>query len=79
MRDNAYGLLFRIGLWYSSISFPSKSHMRLVDYYNDMNDEQKAEFCKQTMIPKGVSLEFENFEKFYEARKAILTEKIVSC
>ena len=53
--------------------------MRLVDYYNDMNDEQKAEFCKQTMIPKGVSLEFENFEKFYEARKAILTEKIVSC
>lgn len=54
----------------------SKNAMRLVDYYNDMNDEQKAEFCKQAMIPKGVSLEIEDFEKFYEARKAILTERI---
>lgn len=50
--------------------------MRLVDYYNDMNDEQKAEFYKQSMIPQDVSLEIEDFEKFYEARKAILTEKI---
>ncbi|MGR5915689.1 hypothetical protein ACT7CS_02090 [Bacillus pacificus] len=41
-----------------------------------MNDEQKAEFCKQAMIPKDVSLEIEDFEKFYEARKAILTERI---
>jgi uncharacterized protein with ParB-like and HNH nuclease domain len=54
----------------------SKNAMRLVDYYNDMNDEQKAEFCKQAMIPKDVSLEIEDFEKFYEARKAILTERI---
>jgi uncharacterized protein with ParB-like and HNH nuclease domain len=54
----------------------SKSDIRLVDYYNDMNDEQKAEFCKQAMIPQDVSLELEYFEKFYEARKAILTERI---
>lgn len=54
----------------------SKNAMRLVDYYNDMNDEQKAEFCKQAMIPKDASLEIEDFEKFYEARKAILTERI---
>ncbi|RBR30115.1 DUF262 domain-containing protein [Enterococcus cecorum] len=54
----------------------SKNDMRLIDYYNDMNDEQKAEFCKQAMIPKDVSLEIEDFEIFYEKRKAILTEKI---
>lgn len=28
------------------------------------------------MIPQDVSLEIEGFEKFYEARKAILTERI---
>ena len=28
------------------------------------------------MIPKDVSLEIEDFEIFYEKRKAILTEKI---
>ena len=54
----------------------SKNDMRLVDYYNDMNDEQKVEFRKQAMIPQDVSLEFEDFEKFYEARKALLAEKI---
>lgn len=54
----------------------SKNDMRLVDYYNDMNGDQKVEFCKQAMIPQGISLEIEDFEKFYEARKAILTEKI---
>ena len=54
----------------------SKNDMRLVDYYNDMNDEQKAEFCKEAIIPEGVSLELEHFDEFYEKRKAILTEKI---
>ncbi|MFZ2462647.1 MAG: DUF262 domain-containing protein [Caldibacillus thermoamylovorans] len=54
----------------------SKNDMRLIDYYNDMNDEQKEEFYKQAMIPQDVSLEIEDFEKFYEARKAILAEKI---
>lgn len=54
----------------------SKSNMRLVDYYNDMNDDQKAEFCKETIIPDGVSLELEHFDEFYEKRKALLTERI---
>ncbi|RKD24553.1 hypothetical protein BEP19_09235 [Ammoniphilus oxalaticus] len=54
----------------------SKSDMRLVDYYNDMNDEQKTDFYKHAMIPQDLSLEIEDFGTFYEARKAILTEKI---
>lgn len=54
----------------------SKNDMRLVDYYNDMNDDQKVEFRKQAMIPQEVSLEFEKFDEFYEARKAVLTERI---
>ena len=54
----------------------SKNDMRLVDYYNDMNDEQKVKFCKEAFIPDGVSLELEYFEEFYEKRKTILTEKI---
>lgn len=54
----------------------SKNDMRLVDYYNDMNNGQKADFYKQAMIPQDVSLEFEEFEKFYEARKAIIMERI---
>ncbi len=54
----------------------SKNDMRLVDYYNDMNDDQKEEFRKQAMIPEDIHLEIEDFEKFYEARKVILTERI---
>lgn len=50
--------------------------MRLIDYYNDMNDEQKAEFYKQAIIPKDVSLEIESFEDFYNKRKEILAAKI---
>lgn len=54
----------------------SKNDMSLVDYYNDMNDEQKTEFCKRAIIPDGVSLEFEHFDEFYEKRKAILMDRI---
>lgn len=56
----------------------SKNDMRLMDYYNDMNEEQQIDFCKQSFIPNpnDVSLELENFEEFYEKRKAILTDKI---
>lgn len=54
----------------------SKKDMRLVDYYNDMNNEQKADFLRQAMIPQEVSLEFEKFDEFFEARKAVLTERI---
>lgn len=41
-----------------------------------MNNEQKVEFCRQAMIPQNVSLELENFEKFYEVRRVMLTESI---
>ena len=54
----------------------SKNAMRLVDYYNDMNDEQKAEFYKQAIIPKDASLEIESFEDFYNKRKEILAVRI---
>lgn len=54
----------------------SKNDMRLIDYYNDMNDDQKAEFCKQAIIPDGVSLELEHFEEFYEKRKDVLATKL---
>ncbi|GKU24070.1 hypothetical protein CFOLD11_08960 [Clostridium folliculivorans] len=54
----------------------SKNNMRLVDYYNDMNDDQKAKFYKEAIIPDGVSLEIEHFDEFYEKRKVVLTEKI---
>ena len=54
----------------------SKSSMRLVDYYNDMNDNQKEEFKKQALIPEGVSLEIEDFNELYEKRKEILADEI---
>lgn len=54
----------------------SKNSMRLVDYYNDMNEEQKAIFCQQALIPEGVSLELDNFGEFYDKRKALLADKI---
>ena len=54
----------------------SKSDMRLIDYCNDMNSEQKEKFYKEAIIPEGISLEFDNFEGFYEARKKLLKEKI---
>ena len=54
----------------------SKNDMRLIDYYNDMNNEQKAEFCKQAIIPVGVSLELENFDEFFEKRKTILSTRL---
>lgn len=54
----------------------SKNDMRLIDYYNDMNDDQKSEFNKQAIIPEGISLELENFDEFYERRKAVLMNRI---
>ena len=54
----------------------SKNAMRLVDYYNDMNGEQKVEFCREALIPEGVSFELKHFEDFYEKRKILLSKKI---
>lgn len=50
--------------------------MSLVDYYNDMNNEQKSEFCKQSIIPEAALLELEDFDAFYEKKIALLTVRI---
>ncbi len=50
--------------------------MRLIDYYNSMNSEQQKVFYEQALIPENVSLELENFEEFYNARRLILEKKI---
>lgn len=55
----------------------SKSNRRLIDYCNNMTDEQKQEFYKKSIIPQDVSLEFDNFEEFSEKRKQLLKEKII--
>lgn len=44
----------------------SKNNMPLIEYYNDMNDDQKAKFRKEAFIPDDVGLELEHFEEFYE-------------
>lgn len=54
----------------------SKSDKRLIDYYNDMNDEQKGIFHKEAMIPEDISLSIEDFDKFYDERKKLVIEKI---
>lgn len=54
----------------------SKNDMPLIEYYNDMNDDQKAEFRNEAFIPDDVGLELEHFEEFYEKRKALLSSKI---
>ena len=54
----------------------SKNDMPLIDYYNDMNDDQKKIFREQALIPDGVSLELDKFDEFYEKRKVILTSKL---
>ena len=56
----------------------SKSNRRLIDYYNNMNEEQQKNFYKQAIIPQNVSLEIEDFNEFYEQRKALLKEKILN-
>ena len=48
----------------------------LLDFYNEMNEEQQSLFIKQAFIPENVSMEFEYFENFYEERKKILTKKL---
>lgn len=54
----------------------SKSNMPLIDFYNDMNEDQRVQFRKQAMIPDGVSLELEHFADFYEKRKELITKKL---
>lgn len=58
------------------ISNASKNDMSLVDYCNNMNDEQKNRFYEHAMIPKDVSLEIHEFENFYNKRKELIAKKI---
>ncbi len=53
----------------------SKSDMSLNDYVNDMNEEQKHLFYKRTFIRPGISLEIDNFGRFYAERKNNLAKK----
>lgn len=54
----------------------SKGEMRLEDYINDMNDDQKSSFLKNAIIPNSLPLELECFEDFYNGRQKELTLKI---
>ncbi len=54
----------------------SKSDMRLIDYYNDMTEEQQQRFRKQSMIPAEISLEIEDFGVFYAKRKEIMANEL---
>ena len=50
--------------------------MPLIEYYNDMNDSQKAEFVEQALIPEDTSLELDKFGEFYNKRKDLLFKKL---
>lgn len=54
----------------------SKSDISLLSYVNDMNQEQKSLFYERSFIRPSISLEFDNFGRFYTERKKFLTEKI---
>lgn len=54
----------------------SKNDMRLIDYYNDMIEESQQKFLAKSLIPSDSSLEFEDFENFYNKRKQMLADKI---
>lgn len=54
----------------------SKNDMRLLDYFNDKNQQQQQDFYAQALVPEGTSLEFHDFETFYATRKEGLARKI---
>lgn len=50
----------------------------LPHWIRQMKQDQKEDFCKKSYIPENVSLEFDNFNEFYEKRKELLEKKIRS-
>ena len=54
----------------------SKGSMRLVDYFNSMNESQQRLFCEEALIPENCSLEIEDFGTFFKARKKLLFSKL---
>ncbi len=43
--------------------------MLLIEYYNVINDGQKAESRKQAFVLDDIGLELEHFEELYEKKK----------
>ena len=43
--------------------------MLLIEYYNIINDGQKAESHKQAFVLDDIGLELEHFEELYEKKK----------
>lgn len=56
----------------------SKNDMPLLEYFNDMNDDQQAVFVKRAILPEGVPLDIGHFGDFYKKRRELIEEKIVS-
>ena len=55
----------------------SKSDMPLDYYVNTMTNEQKRIFYKQALVNHDISLEFDNFGRFYHKRKEALRNKLI--
>lgn len=53
-----------------------KKHIPLISYVDDMNQEQKQQFYEHSFVRPSISLEFDNFGRFYAERKKLLAEKI---
>ena len=54
----------------------SKNDMPLVSYFNSLTDENQVKFYERSIIPENISLEIDDFDKFYEARKKLLLLRI---
>jgi len=54
----------------------SKGAISLIDFYSELNTEQRTRLMETAMIPYGVSLDIEQFEEFYKERKKLLMKKI---
>lgn len=55
----------------------SKNDMPLIEYYNDMNEDQQRLFRKEALIPDGCSLEISDFGRFYQERRNLIRERIL--
>lgn len=54
----------------------SKKDLSLVRYVDDMTQEQKKMFYERSFIRPSISLEFNNFGRFYIERRKLLADKI---
>lgn len=54
----------------------SKKDVPLISYVDDMNQEQKQLFYEHSFVRPSISLEFDNFGRFYLERKRLLADKI---